>query len=113
MSVLGQNCLPIVYYWRGLVVQLCAYEVQYQTFLYLHQKINHNNLDIASSNFVGAASGVISACALSFVINKVGRLYHARLMQKYQSKNSIIGDYLYQFMVFIVSMYLSQYREGI
>ena len=103
-SALGQFRLPLVHYWRGLVVQLCAYEVQYQILLYLSQKINRSNLGIASSNVVGAAAGVISACALSFVTDKVGHFYYARLLQKDQSKNSKIGNYLYQFMVFFVSM---------
>ena len=31
VSVLGQYRFPIVNYWRGLAVQLAAYEVQFQT----------------------------------------------------------------------------------
>jgi len=30
--VLGQYRLPIAHYWRALIVQLVAYEVQYQVF---------------------------------------------------------------------------------
>ena len=104
-SVLGQNRLLIVHYQCGLVVQLCAYKFQYLTCLYIHQKINYNHLNIASYNVIGAASGVISACALSFVTNKVGRFFYVRLLQKYQSNNSKIGNYLYQFMMLIISMF--------
>ena len=34
-SVLGQYRFPVRHYWRGLVVQLAAYEVQYQVQWYV------------------------------------------------------------------------------
>lgn len=34
-TVLGQYRFPVRHYWRGLIVQLAAYEVQYEVQLYV------------------------------------------------------------------------------
>ena len=70
-SVLGQCRFPLAQYWRGLMVQLCAYEVQYQTFNNLDPHYVQDNLDTSASNTLVAAAGAISTCVLSSIANKV------------------------------------------
>lgn len=68
-AVLGQYRLPIRHYWRGLVVQLVAYEVQYELQKYFGDFHTKDNMDYAVSNTVGAAAAVLAACILSFGSN--------------------------------------------
>ena len=53
-SALGQYRFPVVHYWRGLIVQLVAYEVQYQLLLYYEKAHARDNMDYALSNLVCA-----------------------------------------------------------
>ena len=65
-SVLGQYRMPIRFYWRGLLVQLAAYEVQYQVGR-IHNTAN-DNMDYALSNTLGAIAATLTACLLSFAV---------------------------------------------
>jgi hypothetical protein len=73
-SVLGQYRFPIRYYWRALIVQLAAYEAQYQLLKFFQQLHTTDNLDYAASNTAGAVAGVLTAVLLSLL---VGHLCHA------------------------------------
>jgi hypothetical protein len=97
-SALGQYRYPIVQYWRGLAVQLAAYEVQYQTNYYLDQRHKHDNLDTAASNILGAIAGVVSACFIAFVSKRIRVFYSIRLLQTSQEKNTKLGDFAFKFM---------------
>ena len=94
-SVLAQYRFPIVQYWRGLIVQLCAYEVQYQWFAYSQTLHGRDYLDTSTSNILGAAAGVISACILSYIINTVKLFYSQRLLQEKNSKNTKFGNIVF------------------
>mmetsp|Transcript_14828 Transcript_14828/g.18086 ORF Transcript_14828/g.18086 Transcript_14828/m.18086 type:complete len:663 (-) Transcript_14828:177-2165(-) len=81
-SALGQYRLPIVQYWRGLAVQLGAYEVQYQAFNYFDKLHAQDYLDTSVSNVFGAAAGVLTACLVSFIVNRIRGYYNAKLLQQ-------------------------------
>eukprot|EP00937_MAST-01D_sp_MAST-1D-sp2_P002305 g2305.t1 len=81
VSVLGQYRFPVVDYWRGLVVQLAAYEVQYQTHKALYKQAD--NMDYAASNMAGAAAAVVCACVLSWLVEfGIRRPYYARILHR-------------------------------
>jgi len=66
MTVLGQYRFPIRHYWRALIVQLVAYEVQFeiQDFMKgLHGTVN--NMDYAAANMVAVIASVFAATLLS------------------------------------------------
>ena len=82
-STLGQYRLPIVSYWRGLVVQLVAYETQYQTLHFLEARHKRDNMDYAASNIVGSAAAVVTACMLSWLVEfALKGPYYARLLNR-------------------------------
>lgn len=81
-SVLGQYRAPIVHYWRGLIVQLVGYEVQYQMFAYFGDRHARDFLDTAVSNILGAIASVLTASLLSHLIDVLGEYYNARVLQR-------------------------------
>jgi hypothetical protein len=97
-SALGQYRYPIVQYWRGLAVQLAAYEVQYQTYYYLDQRHKLDNLDTAASNILGAIAGVISACFIAFICKRIRVFYSIRILQTSKKKNTKLGDVAFKFL---------------
>ena len=66
-----------------------------KVFTGLEQGHTLDHLDTATSNIAGCAGGVISACALSWVINICRKFYCARLLQNDQSENSRLADFIY------------------
>ena len=98
-SALGQYRVPIVHYWRGLVIQLVGYEVQYQLFKYFDGLHDQDFLDTAVSNIGGAAAAVLAACALSYVVDHLGAYYNARLLQRdIPGENTMVGEFVYRFI---------------
>ncbi|CAB9520779.1 expressed unknown protein [Seminavis robusta] len=81
-SALGQYRFPIANYWRGLIVQLVGYEVQYQMFRYFENRHARDFLDTASSNIAGAAAAVCMAHILSYLCDTVNKYYNARLLMR-------------------------------
>ena len=65
-SALGQYRFPVAHYWRGLVVQLAGYEVQYQAFKFLAPRHEQDFLDTATANTLGAVTAVVTAWLLSW-----------------------------------------------
>jgi len=101
VAVLGQYRLPIAQYWQGLVIQLIAYEVQYLVVNGIGEYFTLDHLDTAASNIAGAAAGVVSACALSWLISKCRVFYSARLLQK-EENHTRMGTVIYKFMRYSV-----------
>lgn len=87
-SVLGQYRFPIVDYWRGLIVQLVAYETQYQVQLYYEGLHAKDNMDNAASNVVGATAAVVGATILSFVVDFFRHHYYAQILHRKSALNS-------------------------
>ena len=83
VSVLGQYRLPIVEYWRGLVVMLVAYEVQYQLLVMWEGQHDRDNMDFASSNAGGAIAAVFAASILKWLVDSLSAHYYARLLHRY------------------------------
>lgn len=94
-SALGQYRLPIVHYWRGLIVQLVGYEVQYQAATYFVNTHQQDNLGVASSNVLGAMAAVLAAVYLSGIVNKLSSYYNARLLQRNPEPFSSFGESMY------------------
>ena len=95
-SVLGQYRFPIANYWRGLVVQLVGYEVQYQMFKYFEARHNRDFLDTACSNIAGAAASVAAASLLSYIVDESAYYYNARILQRApKRKHSCFGNFIY------------------
>ena len=53
---------------RALIVQLVAYEVQFELQKAFEKKHAKDNMDYAVSNTLGAMAAVLAACVLSFVV---------------------------------------------
>ena len=66
--MLGQYRFPVRHYWRGLTVQLVAYEAQYELQSYFSRRHVKDNMDYAVSNTMGAIAAVLAACLLSFIV---------------------------------------------
>lgn len=100
ISVLGQYQAPIVHYWRGTMVMVAAYEVQYQTQKWAAERHERDNLDTALSNVLGAAAGVIVACALARFVDWLRRHYfYARLLQRDQGEQlNMCGRFMFWVM---------------
>lgn len=83
-AALGQYRFPVIGYWRGLLVQLAGYEVQYQLQVFLEKTQGHdlNNLDTAMSNVGGAAASVCAACLISWVLDQMRYYYYGRLLAR-------------------------------
>ena len=81
LAALMQYRFPVVDYWRGLTVQLAAYEAQYQVFRHFAKNHARDNMDSATANVAGAVASVITACLLSYVVdNGFRRPYYNRMM---------------------------------
>lgn len=96
--VLGQYRLPITHYWRALLVQLVAYEAQYNVFNNLDQFHVLDNLDTAWSNMVGAAAGAFTALLITLFVDASGDFFRTRLLQHDDCKNSKLGDIYFKFL---------------
>mmetsp|Transcript_19673 Transcript_19673/g.29034 ORF Transcript_19673/g.29034 Transcript_19673/m.29034 type:complete len:708 (-) Transcript_19673:160-2283(-) len=101
-SALGQYRFPIKDYWRGLVVQLVGYEVQYQALRELGKRHQKDFLDTAASNVGGAVAAVIAASILSQIIDSLSSYYNARVLQRHTGKYSAFGEFMYSSNVFYV-----------
>ena len=81
LAALMQYRFPVVDYWRGLTVQLAAYEAQYQVFRHFAKNHARDNMDSATANVAGAVASVVTACLLSYVVdNGFRRPYYNRMM---------------------------------
>ena len=80
VAVLGQYRFVITRYWIALVTMLVGYEVQYLTQDYFHTLQDKDTLDTAISNVFGCAAAVISACIMSYWLNKFQRLYDIHIL---------------------------------
>lgn len=99
-SALGQYRFPIVYYWRGLAIQLVGYEVQYQMFKYMAQRHDRDLLDTATANAAGAVAAVLAACWLSWIVDSLSYYYNARtLMRVGDDDFSKFGECIYSISV--------------
>jgi len=107
VAVLGQYRFPVVRYWRALVTMLVGYEVQYRTqnfFFGINQK---DALDTAISNVFGCAAAVISACIVSYWLNKFQYLYDIRILNPdHPDANKRLGKTVRQFMHLLVKLEL-------
>jgi hypothetical protein len=94
LQALAQYRMPIVDYWRGLTVQLVAYEVQYQCMKYFenNNKADSDNMDHAFANVMGAIAAVISAFALAEIVEIFKQRYYDRILQR-NDKGSVIALY--------------------
>ena len=90
--VLGQYRLPIAQYWRALIVQLVAYEVQYKVFRGMDQNHVLDHLDTAASNILGAAAGVVVAALIALIVNVSEDFFRARILQADPQKNTRLGN---------------------
>lgn len=96
-SALAQYRFPIVNYWRGLIVQLVGYEVQYQVQLYFQDNSDSTNVDSAASNVLGAMAAVIAACTLRDVVDRLRHYYFARLLHRLEGDPTACGNFWYYF----------------
>ena len=96
--VLGQYRLPITHYWRALLVQLVAYEVQYNVFNGLDMVHVLDNLDTAFSNMIGAAAGAFTALLITLLVDASGDFFRTRLLQHDDCENSKLGDIYFKFL---------------
>mmetsp|Transcript_59870 Transcript_59870/g.134478 ORF Transcript_59870/g.134478 Transcript_59870/m.134478 type:complete len:632 (-) Transcript_59870:122-2017(-) len=99
-SVLGQYRFRMQEYWRGLIVQLVGYEVQWQVSKFFQER-NANSkdlLDVMASNIAGSASALVTAVALSMTVDFVNRRYYGQLLQRSAHRDetpSVVDDVVY------------------
>jgi hypothetical protein len=101
-SALGQYRFPINVYWRGLAVQVVGYEVQYRLFKMFALTHDKDLLDTACSNLVGAMAAVVFASMLSFVVDRLGYYYHARVLQRHKGAFSTFGEFMFTLSVMYI-----------
>jgi len=94
-SALGQYRFPVVYYWRGLLIQLVGYEVQYQVFKEFAKRHDRDLLDTATANVVGAIASVLAACLLSWIVDSLSYYYSARTLMRVDGEYSAFGEFVY------------------
>lgn len=94
-SALAQYRFPVINYWRGLVVQLVGYEVQYQSFNYFSTSSSSDFLDTAYSNILGGAASVLAAAALAAIVDRLMFYYNARLLQRETEEFSKLGEFIF------------------
>jgi len=98
-SALGQYRFPIADYWRGLIVQLVGYEIQYATGLAFEVPNSQSLLDTATSNICAAAGSVVAAHTLSFIFGTLSFYYNARLLQRDYKEFSLFGEFMFKLSV--------------
>jgi len=103
-SALGQYRFPIADYWRGLIVQLVGYEIQFRTLLLFNVPNSQTNLDTAAANVLAAAGSVVAACTLSLIVDRLSFYYNARLLQREHEKFSMFGEFMFKLSVGYVRM---------
>lgn len=84
-AALGQYRFRIVEYWRGLIVQLIGYEVQYQVFKALTNVVDSKStdrIDTTISNIAGASAAVVTATILAYIVNTVNQHYYGNLFKR-------------------------------
>ncbi|KAL7493610.1 hypothetical protein ACHAWT_002622 [Skeletonema menzelii] len=96
--VLGQYRLPIAQYWRALIVQLVAYDVQYEVFRGMDQNHVKDHLDTATSNICGAMSGVVVAALIALIVNVSGDFFRARILQEDTRHNTRLGNFYFRLL---------------
>jgi hypothetical protein len=107
-AALGQYRFQVIRYWRGLAIQLAGYEVQYQMQAYFEQSHPKDFLDTATSNIMGAATAVIVACILSWMLDQLRYYYYSRLLQRDQDVDSgAMGDFAYNFVAGMTNLVTS------
>ena len=109
-AVLGQYRFRLEQFWRGLLVQLAGYEVQFQVsrFFVERSSSDKDNLDVMASNVCGAAASVITACTLSATMDFVNSIYYAQLLQRGAHRDetdSMLDDVLYGCISLIVKFF--------
>eukprot|EP00566_Odontella_aurita_P008558 CAMPEP_0113579078 /NCGR_PEP_ID=MMETSP0015_2-20120614/29868_1 /TAXON_ID=2838 /ORGANISM="Odontella" /LENGTH=673 /DNA_ID=CAMNT_0000483017 /DNA_START=79 /DNA_END=2100 /DNA_ORIENTATION=- /assembly_acc=CAM_ASM_000160 len=84
MAALGQYRFRVVEYWRGLAVQLVGYEVQYKVTKFFEERkeSERDYLDTMASNILGAATAVVTACIIAYVVDNVQKRYYSQLLQR-------------------------------
>ena len=93
-AALGQYRFRIVEYWRGLLVQLVGYEVQYQVMKGL-SNINPDNIDRIDtiiSNIAGAAASVVTATIIAFIVNAVNAKYYGNMLESARDHDESVLD---------------------
>jgi len=109
-AVLGQYRFRLEQFWRGLLVQLAGYEVQFQVSRYLLQRSStvKDNLDVMASNVCGAAASVVTACFLSAMMDFVNSIYYKQLLQRGAHRDetdSKLDDILYGSISIVVKFF--------
>jgi hypothetical protein len=98
-GALAQYRFQVIRWWRGLAVQLVGYEVQYRMQVYFGQFHAQDFLDTATSNILGAAAAVCTACLLSWGLDQLRYYYYGRLLQRDQEDDAgAMGDFAYNFV---------------
>jgi len=92
-SALGQYRFPIIHYWRGLTIQLVGYVVQKAVTEWVDAD---GNMETAISNVLAAMASVVAACTLSYIVERCGYYYNARLLQR-DNNFSAFGEVMYTF----------------
>eukprot|EP00548_Thalassiothrix_antarctica_P006674 CAMPEP_0194132738 /NCGR_PEP_ID=MMETSP0152-20130528/3142_1 /TAXON_ID=1049557 /ORGANISM="Thalassiothrix antarctica, Strain L6-D1" /LENGTH=680 /DNA_ID=CAMNT_0038827897 /DNA_START=79 /DNA_END=2121 /DNA_ORIENTATION=+ len=112
-AVLGQYRFPIVNWWRGVLVQVAGYVVQYKVQQGLEHEGKNTNLDTAISNIAGAMAAVIVSDILAAIVDGMLKLYNARILHR-NKKVTKVGTFFYKITAFFVraSYYLGCGKEA-
>jgi hypothetical protein len=80
LACLMQYRFPPVHYWRGLLIQIVAYEIQYQCQEYWY--IAHDSsIDLAVGNLFAAAGAVVATAFMFEFLRRVRPWYYHSMMQ--------------------------------
>lgn len=114
-TALSQYRVPIIDYYRGLIVQFVGYEVQFQvgnalakndsSLLFSQLHINGLTSSVVS-NIVGTAAATITACWLVMFLDKYRYLYFCRILQREQHRKFHDRPFYTKLAVKFMSMYV-------
>ena len=112
-AALGQYRVRFIEYWRGLIVQLVGYEVQYQVMKSSVKKYNNLQYDhthIITANIAGACSAVVTAFFIAKISNYMDTRYYEKMNyfngSKDKEENTVIyKEPLNKWSIFMPALY--------
>ena len=81
-AALGQYRVRFIEYWRGLIVQLVGYEIQYQVMnasVNRYNNLKYDHTHLITANIAGACSAVVTAFVIAKISNYFDKMYYEKM----------------------------------
>jgi hypothetical protein len=91
LACLMQYRFPPKHYWRGLVIQIVAYEIQYQCQEHWY-RVDNSSIDLAVGNLFAASASVVAVSLLFACLARIRRWYYHTMMGAGRLENKSAFD---------------------